>query len=105
MSDRAAGGRRDRRIVLVAVARQGLAELPSISYAFRWLLENRGLIGMALPQLSIDVQQSPQLRLLVDQADSSASTLKPILQTGQVTVQTYRKLRWSGRRGLLLEAA
>ena len=96
---------RDHRIVLVAVARQGLAELHNIGQAFRWLTENRSLIGMALPQLSIDTSQPPQLSLLIDQADSSASTLRPILQSGQVTVQTYRTLRWSGKRGLLLEAA
>lgn len=96
---------RDRRIVLLAVARQGLAELPAIGQAFRWLTENRALIGMAVPQLSIDTNQLPQLSLLIDQSDSAASTLRPILQSGQVTVQTYRTLRWSGKRGLLLEAA
>jgi len=96
---------RDHRIVLVAVARQGLAELPAIGDAFRWLNENRALIGMAVPQLSIDATQPAQLSLLIDQTDSSASTLRPILQSAQVTVQTYRTLRWSGKRGLLLEAA
>jgi hypothetical protein len=96
---------RDHRIVLIAVARQGLTELPNIGHAFRWLIENRGLIGMAVPQFSIDSQQQPQLTLLIDQADSSAATLRPMLQSNQVTVQTYRTLRWSGKRGLLLEAA
>ncbi len=48
---------RDHRIVLIAVARQGLTELPNIGHAFRWLIENRGLIGMAVPQFSIDSQQ------------------------------------------------
>ncbi|HEX8522842.1 MAG TPA: hypothetical protein VF669_11335 [Tepidisphaeraceae bacterium] len=96
---------RDKRIVLVALARQGLTELPNIGHAFRWLIENRGLIGMAVPQMAIDPMQQPQLSLLVDHADSSASTLRPMLQSGQVTVQTYRTLRWSGKKGLLLEAA
>jgi hypothetical protein len=96
---------RDRRIVLVAVAKQGLAELHTIGSAFRWLSENRSLIGMAVPQLSIDTTQPPQLSLFIDQADSSASTLQPIMQSSQVTVRTYRTLRWSGKRGLLLEAA
>jgi hypothetical protein len=96
---------RDHRLVLIAVARQGLTELPNIGHAFRWLMENRGLIGMAVPQFSIDSQQQPQLTLLIDQADSSAATLRPMLQSGQVTIQTYRTLRWSGKRGLLLEAA
>jgi hypothetical protein len=97
--------RRDHRIVLFAVARQGLAELPAIGSAFRWLTENRALIRMAVPQLAIDPAQPVQLSLLIDQSDSSAATLRPILQTGQVTVQTYRTLKWSGKRGLLLEAA
>ena len=64
------------------------------------------LISMAMPQLQIDPHQMPHLRLLVDRAlTSSATTLQPLLQTGHVTVQTYRKLRWGPKTGLLLEAA
>ena len=60
---------------------------------------------MACPQFAIDSQQIPQLRLLVDQSDITAAVLQPMLQSGNVTVQAYRKLRWGGRIGLLLEAA
>ena len=45
------------------------------------------------------------LRLLVDHSDLSADALQPVLQSGSVTVQSYRKLRWGGRTGLLLDAA
>jgi hypothetical protein len=31
--------------------------------------------------------------------------LQPMLQGDHVTVKTYRKLRWGGKTGLLLEAA
>jgi len=96
---------RDGRLTLVAVARQGLAELSGIGEAFRWLTENRKLIAMAVPQLAIDPQHAPSLMLLADQSDAPALKLRPMLQSGQVTVQTYRTLRFSGKRGLLLEAA
>jgi hypothetical protein len=96
---------RDRRLVLVAVTRQGLVGLRSIGRAYRWLVENRGLVAMALPQLAIDAHPMPYLTLLVDQTDASADTLQPMLQSGHITVQTYRKLRWGGKTGLLLEAA
>lgn len=96
---------RDRRLVLFAVAKQGLSDLRSIGEAWRWMNENRVLISMAMPQLQIDPHQMPHLRLLVDRADLCASTLQPLLQTGHVTVQTYRKLRWGPKTGLLLEAA
>lgn len=96
---------RDRGIVLFAVAREGLGELRSIGQALRWAGENRALLGMALPQFAIDTNQSPRLRLLVDQSDLSADLLQPVLQSEHVTVQSYRKLRWGGRTGLLLDAA
>jgi hypothetical protein len=96
---------RDRKLVLVAVARQGLADLRNIAMAYRWMTENRPLIAMALPQFSIEPTQSPRLQLLIAQSDASAETLQPLLQSGNVTVQTYRKLRWGGKTGLLLEAA
>jgi hypothetical protein len=96
---------RDRRVILLAVAREGLAELRSIGQAYRWLIENRALIAMAVPQLAIDAHQFPRLRLLVDQADASADVLQPMLQSSHVTVQAYRRLRWGDRSGLLLDAA
>jgi hypothetical protein len=96
---------RDRGLVILAVARKGLTELRSIAQAYRWLVENRALIGMAVPQLSIDGLRHPRLRLLVDHADLTAEALAPMLESATVSVQAYRKLRWGGKTGLLLEAA
>ena len=96
---------RDRRLVLLAVGRQGLADLRAIGKAYQWLCENRSLIAMALPQVAIDASAAPQLRLFVDHADLNAAALQPMLQAGTVSVQAYRRLRWGGRNGLLLEAA
>jgi hypothetical protein len=96
---------RDRRIVMLAVSREGLADLHTIGQAYQWLQQNQNLIGMAVPQLSIDPQQPPHLSLLVNQSDSTAQTLQPMLEGAHVTVKTYRKLRWGGKTGLLLEAA
>jgi hypothetical protein len=96
---------RDHRLVVLAVARSGLTELRSIGQAYRWVIENRPLLSMALPQFSIDTHAMPKLRLLVDRADLSADLLQPMLESGNVTVQSYRKLRWGGKTGLLLEAA
>jgi hypothetical protein len=96
---------RDRRLVLIAVASQGLRDLRAIGRAYQWLMENRALVAMAIPQFSIDPHQPPRLQLLVDQADTSAEILQPMLQNGNVTVHAYRTLRWGGRVGLLLDAA
>ena len=96
---------RDRSIVLLAVANQGLHELQFIGQAYRWLKENRELIAMALPQFAIDPNQTPGLRLLVDRADLTADVLQPMLQSEHITVQAYRKLRWGEKRGVFLEAA
>jgi hypothetical protein len=96
---------RDRRVVLLAVAKRGLTELNTIGQAYRWLIENRSLIGMAVPQLAIDAAQAPRLRLLVDQSDAGAEALQPMLTGDHVAVQSYRRVRWGGRAGLLLEAA
>jgi hypothetical protein len=96
---------RERGLVLLAVAGKGLNDLRAISQAYRWLVENRALIGMALPQFAIDGLRHPRLRLLVDHADAGAATLAPMLESNTVSVQAYRKLRWGGRTGLLLEAA
>ncbi len=96
---------RERGLVLLAVAGKGLTDLRAIASAYRWLVENRALIGMALPQMAIDGLRHPRLRLLVDHADAGAATLAPMLESNTVSVQAYRKLRWGGRTGLLLEAA
>jgi hypothetical protein len=96
---------RDRKLVLVAVARQGLQDLRNIAQAYRWMNENRSLIAMALPQFAIEPTASARLQLLIAQSDVSAEMLQPLLQSANVTVQTYRKLRWGGKTGLLLEAA
>lgn len=96
---------RDRRIVLIAAARQGLGELRSIGRAYNWLIENYNLICMAMPQLAINPTAQPCLRLLIDHADLSAEILQPMLQSSTVSVQAYRRLRWGGKTGLLLEAA
>jgi hypothetical protein len=96
---------RDRRLMLIAAAGHGLRELRDIGLAFRWLMENRALVAMALPQLAVDARQLPHLRLLVDQADLNAEVLQPIFQVNTVTVCSYRKLRWGERNGLLLDAA
>jgi hypothetical protein len=94
-----------RALVLLVVASKGLGELRSISAAYRWLRENRELIGMALPQFSIDPRQTPRLRLLVDRADLTADALQTMLGSDHVSVQAYRKLRWGERLGVFLEAA
>lgn len=96
---------RDRSLVLFAAAEHGLSNLRGIGLAYRWLMENRALVAMALPQLSIDAAQLPKLRLLIDQADLTAEVLQPMLQNGQVTVVAYRPLRWGTKTGLLLDAA
>ena len=60
---------------------------------------------MAVPQFAIDPHQLPRLELLIDQTDLSAEILQPMLQSSNVIVTAYRKLRWAGRTGLLLNAA
>ena len=96
---------RDGTLLLLAAAGEGLGDLRGIGEAYRWLSENRPLICMALPQLTIDAHALPRLHLLVDQADLSAESLHPMLAQGHVTVQSYRKVRWGPKTGLLLEAA
>lgn len=96
---------RDHSVILLAVAKRGLAELGAIGQAYRWLIENRSLIGMAVPQLAIDPQQAPRLRLLVDESDAGSEALGPMLTGEHVAVQSYRRVKWGGRAGLLLDAA
>jgi hypothetical protein len=96
---------RDHRLVLVAVAGKGLSQLRPIGLALRWMNENCELIRMALPQLAIDAQGIPSVRLLVDYSDLSAEQMQPLLHSEAVSVQAYRKIKWGSRRGILLEAA
>lgn len=96
---------RDRRLTLVAVTGKGLTNLRGVGYAYRWLIENRALVAMAVPQLAIDAHAMPRLRLMVDHADTSADVLSTIVQNPAVEVNAYRTLRWGTRTGLLLEAA
>ena len=96
---------RDRRLILLAVARRGLPELRSIGQAYKWVVENRPLLSMALPQFAIDADAMPGLRLVVDRQDLHADLLLPMTDNSNITVQTYRKLKWAGKTGLLLEAA
>ena len=96
---------RDRRIVIVAISGSGLSDLRSIGQAYRWVIENRELLSMALPQFALDVHQHPHLRLIVDHADMDAEVLQPIFQVSTVTIHTYRRVRWGQKTGLLLNAA
>jgi hypothetical protein len=96
---------RDRQLTLVAATQAGLADLRKIAQAYRWLCENRQLVSMALPQFSLDASATPRMQLLIDHADSGAQTLQPILESTHVSVRVYRRLRWGGKVGLLLEAA
>jgi hypothetical protein len=96
---------RDRGLIMLAVAGEGLSDLRAIGHAYRWVAENRSLIGMAVPQFAIDPARPPRLRLLVEHGDVSAGVLQPILQSEHISVQAYRRLRWGGKTGLFLEAA
>lgn len=98
----AVGG--DHKLCLWAIAGNGLCQLPKISQAYHWLSENRELLSQAFPQLSIDTKAMPVLRLLVDHTNAAAQLLQPLLHSERVTIETYRKLRWGQRTGLLLEA-
>ncbi len=70
-----------------------------------WATENRRLLRMALAQYRLDESADVSLHLLVSRADANADALRPLLSTGRVSVQTYRRLTWGGRSGVLLEAA
>jgi hypothetical protein len=98
---------RDRAIVLVAQANVGLAGVDAIATAVRWLDDSKQLIAMAMPQLAIDATLPARVLLLVDQSDRAAIAVRPLFagSDGRVTVRSYRKLRWAGRVGLLLDAA
>jgi hypothetical protein len=93
------------QVVLVAAASPGLGDLPTIGRAMTWATENRRLLRMALAQYRLDESADVSLHLLVSRADANADALRPLLSTGRVSVQTYRRLTWGGRSGVLLEAA
>lgn len=95
----------DHGLELIAMSESGLSNLRAIGVALQWLVENRSLVAMALPQLNIDAMKFPRLRLLVDHNDASAQVLQPMLHSGIVTLQSYRKLKWGQKTGLLLAAA
>lgn len=96
---------RDRRVILIAHAGRGLCALRDVGLAYRWMVENRQLLSMALPQFALDAQQTPHLRLLVDQSDLAAEVLQPLFQIDTVALRTYRRVRWGERVGLMLNAA
>lgn len=96
---------RDRHLTLIAALDRGLSQIRQVAQAYRWLNENRQLVSMALPQLAIDANAGVRMTLLVDQSDVSAEMLQPMLESGHVSVRTYRRLRWGPKLGLLLDAA
>ncbi len=97
---------RDGRLVVVAAASEGLGDLALIARATAWAGENRQLLSMALGQYRLS-DAPVALRLYVSAKDAGAASLKLLLTNGSAdaTVCVYRKLRWAGREGLLLEAA
>jgi stage V sporulation protein SpoVS len=96
---------RDRGLVLVAQAESGLAGMESIAHAVRWLDDSKQLIAMAMPQLAIDAAAPTRVQLLIDHNDRTAEGIRPLLGDSRITIRSYRKLRWAGRTGLLLDAA
>lgn len=96
---------RDRGLVLVAQAGEGLAGMESIAAAVAWLDASKQLIAMAMPQLSIDTSVPTKVQLLIDHSDRTAEGIRPLLGNSRITIRSYRKLRWGGRTGLLLDAA
>jgi hypothetical protein len=96
---------RTRRLTMLAIARDGLIDLRAIGEAYRWLTQNRSLVCMALPQLSIDAHPLPELFLFVNQSDATAEALQPLMHSPHISVRAYRKLRWGEKTGVLLEAA
>jgi hypothetical protein len=96
---------RDRGLMLVAEIEPGLRGVEGLSAAVKWLDDSRSLIAMAMPQVSIDASMAVRVVLWVDYADRAAESVRSLIGTGRVTIRTYRRLRWAGRTGLLLDAA
>jgi hypothetical protein len=95
---------REGRLTLIAIGGGGLAELASFSRGYAWMVENRPLLRMAVPQMKIDAGALPRLAIFVDRADAAAEQLGAIMQNGNVTVRSYQRLRWGGKTGLLVAA-
>lgn len=96
---------RDRCLTLLAVAGEDMSRIASAARTYQWLCQNRELVAMAMPQMNIDALAMPRLVLLVDQSETVSDQLRSIVAGGNVTVLGYRKVRWSGKSGLLLQAA
>ena len=96
---------REGRAVLLAAAEPGLAELSKLGRAMAWVAENRQLLAMALQQYRLANDGGVAVRLYVAHADANAGELRPLLGSAEVSVRTYRRLRWAGREGVLLDAA
>ncbi|MEM1013529.1 MAG: hypothetical protein AAGI46_15070 [Planctomycetota bacterium] len=95
----------DGGLMLVAAAQPGLSDLAKVGEAMAWVSQNRQLLAMALGQFRLNEHVPVKVRLLVAHADAGADALRPLLGTGDVTICAYRRLRWGGREGLLLDAA
>lgn len=95
---------REGGLMLIAAASPGLNDLGVIGRAMTWVAESRQLLTMALAQYRLS-SADVRLHLLVSHADADADALRPLLGTGRVSVQRYRRLTWGGRCGVLLEAA
>ncbi len=95
----------DGGLILVVAAQPGLADLAKIGEAMAWVTQNRQILSMALGQFRLSEHVAVKVRLLVAHADAGADALRPLLGTGDVTTLAYRRLRWGGREGLLLDAA
>lgn len=94
---------RDRRLTILAAAAPGTTDWRAVASALKWASDNRQLIAMAVPQLSIDAFAEPTLKLYVDH--SAADALPSQLAGDAMTVIAYRKVRFGGRLGVLLDAA
>ena len=95
--------RRDGGLSLIAAP--SMNDLTGVAKAMDWAKENASLLAMALNQFRLDPAQPLQVELIADRADTNAAALAPLLARGEVRVTCFRRIRWSGREGLLLEAA
>jgi hypothetical protein len=93
---------RDRGLLLLVVAQRGLAELGQAAAALNWLCENQRLVAMALPQLAMDANVLPRLRLLMDQSDLGQLSLQPLLQNGRISVQSFQRACLGQKQVLVL---
>ncbi|MGF1633196.1 MAG: hypothetical protein ACFCVE_05045 [Phycisphaerae bacterium] len=97
------------RLHVVASLPKGLSKVAQALAALRWANQNLDLLAMALPQTKLRPTLPARLLLLVDHADAGSAALVPLASpdadTSAVSVQSYRRLRWSGQVGVLLEAA